>query len=155
MLIPSTISKIEHYCAYQERCHEEVKSKLIALKVPSDEIDAYLVYLIEHNFVNEERFACAFARGKHNIKKWGRLRITNELKFRQISKFNIETALKEITEKDYQKNFHELAEKEWNSIKESNPLKKKKKFCDFLYRKGYESHFIFDKLEELEKMENE
>lgn len=114
-------------------------------------IDTITVHLIENNFLNEERFAVSFARGKHAIKKWGKIRIVSELKFRNISKYNIEQALKEIPTAEYYANFHELAEKHWNGITERSLPKKKKKFCDYLLRKGYESNLILEKLNDMEK----
>ncbi|MDI9310174.1 MAG: regulatory protein RecX [Limnohabitans sp.] len=150
-LPPEIIRKIEYYCSYQERCHNEVILKLHSLAVSKDKIDTILVHLIENNFLNEERFACSFARGKHNIKKWGKIRIENELKQRNISKYNISKALKEISNENYIITFNELAERNWESIRETNVQKKKKKFCDFLLRKGWESHLVFDKAQELEK----
>lgn len=141
--------KLEYYCSYQERCHYEVVEKLRGMNMIPQVIDTIVVHLIENNFLNEERFAQSFARGKHNIKKWGKIRIVNELKFRNISKYNIEKALKEITPEDYLNTFHELAERQWDSITEKNPQKKKRKFCDYLLRKGFESHLIFEKLNEL------
>lgn len=143
------IQKLEYYCSYQERCHQEVEEKLRTLKMTSQEIDEIIVHLINHNFLNEERFACSFARGKHNIKHWGKIRIVNELKFRNISKYNIDKALKEIPLEIYLANFHTLAERHWEFIKETNATKKKKKFCDYLLRKGFESNLIFEKLKEL------
>lgn len=142
--------KLEYYCSYQERCHQEVVAKLKSMQMIPQVIDTIVVHLIENNFLNEERFAISFARGKHHIKKWGKIRIVNELKFRNISKYNIEKALKEITTETYHTTFHEVAEKHWNSITERSLPKKKKKFCDFLLRKGYESHLIFEKLNDLE-----
>ena len=141
--------KIEHFCAYQERCHEEVVSKLWSMKLDQNEIDEVIVHLIEHNFLNEARFACSFARGKHNIKKWGKFRIENELKLRNVSKYNITKALKEITPETYITNFHLLAEKQWDCNLERNLQKKKKKVSDYLLRKGWESHLVFDKVIEL------
>jgi regulatory protein len=141
--------KLEYYCAYQERCHQEVISKLYDLKMSADEADAVIVHLIEHNFLNEERFACSFARGKHRIKKWGKIRIVNELRFKQISTYNINKALKEFTEEEYLDTFHNLAEHHWETIRETNVIKKKKKFFDFMLRKGFESNLVFDKLKEL------
>jgi regulatory protein len=64
-------NKIEHYCAYQERCHTEVEQKLRTMKMDSEEIDEIIAHLIGSNFLNE-RFACSFARGKHRIKQWGK-----------------------------------------------------------------------------------
>ena len=95
--IKEAIHKIEHFCAYQERCHDEVMQKLRSMKMDSNEIDEILAHLIQENYLNESRFACSFARGKHRIKFWGKVRIVNELKFRNISTYNINLALKEIT----------------------------------------------------------
>jgi regulatory protein len=143
--------KLEHFCAYQERCHAEVVSKLYSLKMTSDEIDSIVVQLIESNFLNETRFACSFARGKHRIKFWGKIRITNELKARQISPANIALALKEISSEEYEDTFSQLSERCWNSIHEKNILKKRKKFCDYMLRRGYESFLVYDKVKELEQ----
>lgn len=148
--LKEALQKLEHFCAYQERCHAEVITKLYSLKMSPDEIDTIVVQLIENNFLNETRFACSFARGKHRIKSWGKIRITNELKARQISSTNITLALKEISE-EYETTFDQLAEKAWNSILEKNTLKKRKKFCDYMLRRGYESHLVYDKVTALEK----
>lgn len=142
--------KLEHFCAYQERCHAEVVTKLYSLKMTADEIDSIVVQLIEGNFLNETRFACSFARGKHRMKSWGKIRITNELKARQISSTNITLALKEISAEEYETTFENLAERCWNGIQEKNSLKKRKKFCDYLLRRGYESHFVYEKAKEME-----
>ena len=148
--IKQAIQKLEHYCAYQDRCHEEVIQKLRSMKMDQDEIDQIIVQLIADNFLNEERFACSYARGKHRIKHWGKIRIVNELKFRKISQYNINLALKEITTEEYEATFHNLAEQNWESIREINPLKKRKKFCDYLLRKGFESNLVYEKVKELE-----
>jgi regulatory protein len=144
------LQKLEHFCAYQERCHTEVISKLYSLKMAPDEIDNIVVQLIEGNFLNETRFACSFARGKHRIKFWGKIRITNELKARQISAANITLALKEISSEEYITTFDQLSERFWDSLQEKNILKKRKKFCDYLLRRGYESNLIYDKVKVLE-----
>ncbi len=149
MTLSEAQQKIEYYCSYQERCHNEVIEKLKNLKMTSEETDQIVVHLIQNNFLNEERFACSFARGKHNIKHWGKIRIVNELKFRNISKYNIDKALKEIPTETYLANFHMLSERNWESIKETNSNKKKKKFCDYLLRKGFESNLVFEKWKDL------
>ncbi|MDW8853111.1 RecX family transcriptional regulator [Flavobacterium sp. MMLR14_040] len=151
MTIKEAIQKLEHFCAYQERCHAEVTSKLYDLKMTTEEMDQIIVHLIQENFLNETRFACSFARGKHRIKHWGKIRITNELKFRQISNANIILALKEISAEEYQNTFDELSERCWYNISEKNTLKKRKKFCDYLLRRGYESNLVYDKLKEFEQ----
>lgn len=141
--------KLEQYCAYQDRCHAEVLQKLKSMNMISQACDVIITHLIEHNFLNEERFAKSFARGKFRIKNWGRIRIKNELKVRDITRFNLEAALKEIPDGEYLEAFHSLAEKQWDNIRETNIQKKKKKLFDFLIRKGFESNLIYDKLSEL------
>ena len=144
--------KMEFYCSYQERCHQEVQEKLYSYDLSEKERNQIIVHLIEHNFLNEERFARSFARGKHRIKHWGKIRIVNELKQRQISAANIKCALTEISDEEYQNTFDKLAEKHWETIREANALKKKKKFCDYLLRKGWESKLVYGKMKELIKM---
>ena len=142
--------KLEYYCSYQDRCHKEVEQKLNSFTLITELKEKVIVHLIENNFINEERFAKSFVRGKHNYKFWGKNRIVNELKFRNISSRIITIALKEIPEATYLENFHQLAEKHWNNITERKGPKKNKKFVDFLLRKGYETSLIYEKLNELE-----
>ena len=141
---------MEYYCAYQERCYKEVEEKLYSYAVTVSEKEAILTHLIEQNFVNEERFAQSFVRGKHNYKLWGKNRIINELKYINIYSRIIEIALKELPETTYFSNFHALAEKNWENRSERKGPKKTKKFVDFLLRKGYETSLIYEKLRELD-----
>ena len=141
--------KLEGYCAYQERCHKEVIDKLRNMGMIPEAIDHILVHLIEHNYLNEERFAKSFARGKFKIKKWGRTRIVNELKQRGISRFNIRTALKEITEEEYVSTLDSLAKKRLEGLRETNGLKRRKKLADYLLYRGWESHLVYEKVSEL------
>ena len=142
---------LENYCAYQERCHKEVKDKLLQMRMIPDAIDNIIVHLITNNYLNEERFAKAFARGKFKIKKWGKNRIVRELKYRQISKYSIDIALKEIDLEEYHSTLHKLTLKRIAQVKESNIYKKKKKVIDYLLYRGWESHLIYEKLNELIK----
>lgn len=135
--------KLEYYCAYQERCHKEVVEKLRELRMIPLAIDEIIYHLIQHNFLNEERYAKSFARGKFNQKQWGKNRIIRELKFRKISEYNIKTALKEIPEKEYLHKLHLISEKKLESIKETNTYKKRKKLADYLLYRGWESHLIY------------
>ncbi|WP_299108235.1 regulatory protein RecX [uncultured Tenacibaculum sp.] len=141
--------KIERYCVYQDRCHKEVEKKLAEYHLIPEAKEAILLHLFEHNFLNEERFAKSFARGKFRIKKWGRQRITRELKLRDISTYNIKTALKEINETDYLTSLHSLIEKKNNQVTEENIFKRKKKIIDFLLYRGYETDLVFKTVNEL------
>lgn len=139
---------LENYCVYQDRCHKEVEEKLFKMGMIPQACEVIILHLIEHNFLNEERFAKSFARGKFRIKKYGKVRITQELKFRNISAYNIKTALKEIDENEYIETLYALSSQKWENTKESNFYKKKKKVADFLLRKGYESNLIYEALSE-------
>ncbi|MCG2429895.1 regulatory protein RecX [Aequorivita xiaoshiensis] len=142
--------RLERYCAYQERCHKEVQQKLYEMRMIPLAIDQIIDHLLRHNFLNETRFAQAFARGKFRTKKWGRNRIVNELKMRQISKFNIKIALKEIPDSEYYKTFEALAEKRMQQLSsEKNLQKKRKKLADYLFYRGWESELVYEKIREL------
>ena len=143
--------KLEHYCAYQERCHQEVRQKLESMHMIPEASDMIIVHLLEHNFLNEERFAKTFVSGKFKIKKWGRRRLSFELKKKDVGKVNINQALAEIENTEYTQVFNELAEKRLRSIKETNKFKKKKKLIDYLLYRGWESHLVYEKANELIK----
>ena len=135
--------KLEQYCVYQDRCHKEVEQKMREYNLIPEAKEMILLSLLKDNFLNEERFAKSFARGKFRIKHWGKQRIVQELKQRDISAYNIKSALKEIDEKEYLKTIFEITEKRNDKIKEPNHYKRKKKLIDFLLRKGYETDLIF------------
>ena len=142
--------RMERYCAYQERCHKEVRDKLKEMRMIPEAIDLIIHHLLQHNFLNETRYAQAFARGKFSVKKWGKNRIIRELKLRQISKYNLEMALKEIPLEAYYDTFHALAEKRIMQLEfETNLQKKKKKFADYMFYRGWEPNLVYEKMGEL------
>ena len=148
--VSEAIRRMEQYCGYQERCHKEVQQKLREMRMIPEAIDQIINHLLQYNFLNETRFSQAFARGKFRTKKWGKNRIIRELKFRNISKYNITIALEEIQEAEYQKTFNELAEKRMSQItSEENLQKKRKKLADYLLYRGWESHLVWSKVNEL------
>jgi regulatory protein len=141
--------KMEYYCVYQDRCHQEVERKMTEYQLIPEAKEKILLHLMQHNFLNEERFSKSFARGKFRIKNWGKQRIVRELKIKNISSYNIKTALKEIDDELYIKTIEKIAASKNNTIKESNLFKKKKKIYDYLYRKGYESSLIQETISKL------
>ena len=147
--VAEATKKIENYCAYQERCHQEVVEKLKGFGMVPEAIDHIVAHLIKENFLNEERFAKNFARGKFRIKKWGRNRIVNELKMKAISRFNIQSALREIPENNYLATLDDLAQKRLSEINETNPQKRKKKLADYLLYRGWETDLVYQKIKEL------
>ena len=129
--------KIENYCAYQERCHFEVKRKLNNLGVFGQEVDEYICYLIDENFLSETRFSEAYVRGKFNNSNWGKIKIIQELKSRNISDWNINKALGQISEKEYNDKLKKLCEKRIDSSDISSPSIKDKIIRSLTY-KGWE-----------------
>lgn len=148
--VEEATQRMERYCAYQERCHKEVHQKLYGMRMIPDAVDQIIHHLLQHNFLNETRFAQAFARGKFRAKKWGRKRIVNELKLREISKYNIQIALKEIPDSEYYLTFETLAKKRLAQLSEEKNLqKKRKKFADYLFYRGWESDLVYGKINEI------
>ena len=137
------LQKLKHYCAYQERCHNEVKEKLYNLGVWKKEHDEIIATLIEENYLNEERFAIAFAGGRFRIKQWGRVKIKYELKQKQVSDYCIRKALAAIDDDDYEKAAQKLFDEKLRALKsEKNVFIKKRKLQDHLMQKGYEADII-------------
>lgn len=139
--------KLAKYCAYQDRCHWEVENKMREFNLIPEAHEEILIYLIQHNFLNEERFARSYVRGKFNQKNWGRIKIRIELKKRKIPAKMIESALLEIDEEDYLKTLQNLFEKKKESLKnERESFKKKAKIRNYLLQKGFESEIMADLL---------
>ena len=135
---------LEHYCIYQDRCHKEVEEKLAKMRLIPAVIEEVITRLIAENFLNETRFSQSFARGKFRIKKWGKLRITRELKWRNITPYNIQKGLEEIDPQEYQKTLELLLEKKMEQFGESTLQVRKKKTLDYLMRQGFEYSRIND-----------
>ncbi len=136
--------KMQSWCAYQERAQQEARDKLYELGMWTEAVENIIVQLIQDNFLNEERFACSFARGKFTIKKWGRIKIKQELKQKRVGDYCLKKAMKEIDETEYIKTLKKLIETKRKLIKESNKIKLKYKLMSYALSKGYEKDLIFD-----------
>ena len=135
--------KLAKYCAYQDRCHWEVENKLNEFHLIPEAKDEIIIYLVQNNFLNEERFAKSFARGKFNQKNWGRIKIKSELKKRKIPQKLIDFALKEIDADIYFDRLADLFQKKKESLKsERESFKKQAKIRNYLLQKGYEHDLI-------------
>lgn len=137
------LQKAKQYCAYQERCHSEVKDKLYSLGLHKNDVDELLSELISENYLNEERFAIQFAGGKFRIKQWGRVKIKYALKQKQVTPYCIKKALAAIDENDYNKALVKLFEQRLKTLKsEKNIFIKKRKLQDHLMQKGFETELV-------------
>jgi len=142
--------KLEHYCAYQERCHQEVSQKLKQLGVFGIPMETVISHLIEQNYLNETRFAEHFVRGKFGIKKWGKIRLLRELKQRHISDWNIKNAMKEISDQAYWKCGQALADKFWETHRNRPLAEQKKKVWNAMQYRGWETELIMENILRLE-----
>jgi regulatory protein len=142
----TALIKMQRYCAYQERSHQEVKDKLIELGVYGDRIDEIIVELIQENFLNEERFAKAFVRGKFNIKKWGKIRIKNELKIHRISAYCLKKGFEEIEDSVYFDTLVSILTKKKLLLNEEDKYKLRQKLFAYAQQKGYEIPLINEAL---------
>lgn len=136
------LTKAESWCAYQERCQQEVRDKLYSWGLWPDAIENIIAELISRDFVNEERFAVAYAGGKFRIKKWGKQKIKMELKKRRIPDSIIQKAMKEIGADDYEEALENTLEKKWRTEKEKDPWKKKMKVMRYMMSKGFETDAV-------------
>lgn len=138
----TALEKLQKYCAYQDRCHKEVRTKLLELGMYGDDLEQIIAELITENFLNEERFARSYARGKFRMKYWGKRKIIQELKRRQISAYCIKKGMEEIEDETYEKKLFDLLEKKNATIREKNIYIRRNKLFNYAYRKGYESFLI-------------
>jgi len=138
-------AKIEAYCAYQERCHFEVSTKLRSWGFFGDQENQLIADLITNRFLDEERFAESFVSGKFRIKKWGRIKIRQHLKQKHVSEYSIKKGMSSIGDKEYMNTLNHLAERKSVELeREKDPWKRKVKLMRYLISKGYEQDLIYD-----------
>lgn len=138
--------KAAAYCAYQERTHHEVRTKLYNMGLYGDEVEELIAELITENFINEERFAKAYAGGKFRMNHWGRLKIQAALLAKGVSKRCIKTGLNEIEDEEYQNKIELLIQKKIATIKGEDEIKTKYKLANYLINKGFEAPVIWEKI---------
>lgn len=141
--------KLMQYCAYRDRSQKEVEDKLTEMRMIPAAREQIIIKLMQEDFLNEERFARSFVRGKFRIKKWGRHKIKQELKLREISSPIIKLGMSEINEREYRATLFSLAEKKLALLSEPDKFKLRKKLSDHLLRKGYEASLVFEAVEEI------
>jgi regulatory protein len=143
--------KAAAFCAYQERNHQEVRSKLFSYGLDADEVDELIIRLSAEKLLDEERYAKAYVRGKYSLKRWGRRKILQGLKASGISDYCTKQGLKEIDPEVYEENLLYLLEKKNQTEKEKNPLVRRQKLAYYLMSKGYENDLVQDALKGLEE----
>jgi len=141
------LEKAAKYCAYQERCQFDLERKFSEWNIDPEIRDEITADLIQQNFLNEERFATAYANGKVNIKRWGKIKISNELKSRIISDYSIRKAIESIDEEKYILNLQHLIQQKDQLIVAKNGYERRVKLLKYLMGRGYESNLINEELD--------
>ena len=145
------IEQLKNYCAIQERCSKDILTKMKSWRITNKNQNKILNILIQEDFINDKRYSKSFCRGKFRIKKWGKLKIMNELKRKNINPTTIMSSLNEINDIDYIKELDTQFNKKKQSINSLKFYDKKKKIAIYLIGKGYESHLVWEKLRELKE----
>lgn len=137
------LDKIKSYCAYQERCHSEVRTKLSGWYLNDDEIEQVIAQLISENYLNEQRFALAYAGGKFRIKKWGKNKIIASLKRKGISTPCIKIAIAGIDDDEYINAIKDLLTQKKKETKGKNIFRQKALLHTYLIGKGFENDLVY------------
>ena len=149
--VKQAVEKAMKYCAYQERCQMEVRNKLRDFEITADEREEVIMELIQQNFLNEERYSKAFARGKFRMKQWGKKKIELALKQKQITTANIRIGFQEIEDGEYLDTLNRLIEKTWDKNKGVQNFKRVAKTAQYVIGRGFESHLVWDELKQYSK----
>lgn len=137
------LEKAKHYCTYQERCHSEVRTKLVEIGARGLDLENLMAQLIEENFLNEERFAVAFVGGKFRQKQWGRIKIRMELQKKQVSEYCMREAFKQLEEQEYYDTLYQVIHKKSLTLDEPDKIKKKYKLAQIGIAKGFENDLVW------------
>lgn len=138
--------KIQRYCAYQERAHQEVRNKLYEYGLSRNDVEEIIAGLITDGFLNEERYARAFAGGKFRMKKWGRIKITRALEAKGLTSNCIRAGLSEIDSEDYETTLRELLNKKMSEVAGENVFVMRDKISKAIILKGYEPELVWKTL---------
>ncbi len=146
--LSEALDRIKVWCDLQERAQQEVRDKLYSWGLHQKEVESFIAELIGANFLNEERFARAYVSGKFRIKRWGRNKIINGLKFRKISTHCIRIGLQEIEEKEYKEVMDALIEKKSTLLREPQEYIRRQKIAAYLAQRGFESDLVWPRIDQ-------
>ena len=144
------LDKMAKYCAYQERCEKDVRDKLKAFDIPQEEKTKIIEYLLDNRFVNDERFAKSFVRGKVNQSGWGVNKIRFHLIQKGIDKEVIDEALGQTDEEVYRQRLIDILKTKSKTIKAANDFEKKRKLAAYAMQKGFEGNLVWEVLKSLD-----
>lgn len=143
------LAKLKKFCAYRDRCHAEVRNKLLKLEIYGDDLEEIIAELITEGFLNEERYARSYTRGKFRINQWGRTKIVQGLKAKGIPDSLIRLSMEEIDEKQYLETLTGLLQKKMHSLGERNSALQRKKLFSFALGRGFEYELVREVIESM------
>ena len=143
------LDKIAKYCAYQERCVKDVRDKLKTFDIPQKEKNEILDYLLDNRFVNDERFAKSFVRGKINQSGWGTNKIRFHLIQKGIDKEIIDEALGQTDEETYRQRLIDILKTKSKTVKAETDFEKKRKLAAYAMQKGFEGSLVWEVLKKI------
>jgi len=142
---------IRYYCSFQERCRLDVKQKLLGWGILGNLIPNIIMKLIDEDYINEERYARSFCRGKFRIKKWGRKKIEFELKKKHLSDDHINIGMEEIESSEYLEELDRQIDKKNNLIKEKTFFNKRNILANYLIDRGFETQLVWNSINRIYK----
>jgi regulatory protein len=138
-------NKAARYCVGAERSPHQVLIKLQLYGLELEDALVALESLKEANFTNEKRFVSAFV----NDNNWGKIKIAIELRKHKINSSLIEEGLSTLDPSNYELKIEELIDQKWGQLQtEEKFLVKKKKICQFVLSKGFESHLVLTRFDQ-------
>lgn len=141
------LRKSQDICARSERCCADIKNKHKQWGISHEDSEAICELLIHDKFIDETRYAKSFAKDKFRFQKWGKIKISFQLKSKSLHSDIIIEALNNINQEDYAEMLeHEISQKA-HSLKEKDPFKRKVKLMRFASQRGYESELAFEIIE--------
>ncbi|MBT8232591.1 MAG: RecX family transcriptional regulator [Saprospiraceae bacterium] len=149
MEFDKALLKLQRYCAYQDRCHQEVRSKLLSIKVYGDDLEQVMSELIRDDYLNEERFAKSYSRGKFRIKKWGKVKILQGLKARHISDYCIKKGMAEIEDDEYRETIKLVLLNQMDRNTHLKPYLAKDKAIKYAISRGFETEIVYEVVKDI------
>ncbi|MCF0199792.1 MAG: RecX family transcriptional regulator [Bacteroidales bacterium] len=143
------LDKMAKYCAYQERCLKDVVDKMKAFDLNEDDKKEILNYLIDNRFVDNERFARSFVRGKVNQSGWGVNKIRFHLLQKGIEKSIIDEALQGLDDENYRQRLCDILKSKLKTVKAENDFEKRRKLAAYAIQKGFEPNLVFTLVKEI------
>ena len=141
------LEKMRKYCAFQERSHQQVRDKLYDAGLHGEDVEEIITALILENFLNEERFARSYARGKFRMNGWGRVKIVHGLKHHRVHPNGIRAAMTEIGDDEYRDALLTILQQKQRVLKEKHPLRRKAALMRFAAQRGFEGDLVRELLE--------